>query len=334
MLNQGNEFDCRLKSQRKCRLKRKCEDDDVGEFRTYSPTSTTHKKKKLRVPTSQEQSERLRAAIEKKGNDAGWKPHQIRRELLERRHVYDRRDAQMLHATNPFAGGKWARMLEEAITSRQLNKEMWAVTIIHDSWCLGTYPVLPSPEELADVLRRMWKAIWSRMRGTPYLLQADIAVRRHVHDHRVYVEVHCHGLVWADGGTINLLKQKFPPNKFGAEGMKKKPVRSLLGWLDYLVKDSRLNYLTVENRGFAPGGSSKGWFHYREPQPRRTRQLLMHMVGDLTKPELCSASGEGREVLQEAKRLARAKGWRPSPRVSRESSDAEVEDALDGWEAA
>ncbi len=82
------------------------------------------------------------------------------------------------------------------------------------------------------------------------------------------------------------------------------------GALAYIAKDNRLGYVTVENFKFRAGSSRwKEWFHHREPLTGPKRLLLMNAFGDLTKPELCAASGVGRDVLAEAKRLARAGGY-------------------------
>jgi hypothetical protein len=48
---------------------------------------------------------------------------------------------------------------------------------------------------------------------------------------------------------------------------------------------------------------------HREAIAGPKRQWLIGMIGDLTKPELCSASRAGRVVLQAAKRLAMASGY-------------------------
>ena len=145
----------------------------------------------------------------------------------------------------------------------------------------------------------------------PFLLQADFAVRRVVRGYRATIEVHWHGLVWADKTTIDALKAKFPANKLGAEGMKAKKVYDLAGALTYTTKDPRLGYITVQDRRVEIDPSArKGWFHRRDHLETRHRRMLVIMTGNLTKPELCSASGEGRAVLQQARQIAKRQGYR------------------------
>jgi hypothetical protein len=84
-------------------------------------------------------------------------------------------------------------------------------------------------------------------------------------------------------------------------------VHDLKGALGYIAKDSRVGYVTVKNNIFQTE-RSREWFHHRERHFSRQRQILIGMLGDLTKPEVCSASGPAKLVLQEARRTAKARG--------------------------
>jgi hypothetical protein len=248
----------------------------------------------------------------------GIKDLQLRRAIQEHEEVFSRRQARHLHALNSYSGATWAGFLAEAISTSEVDGTLWFVTIIDDDWILGTNPVEPSPDDLKGLLVRMRRITGLRLRGVPYVLQADFAVRREVGDFRPSVDVHWHGLVWADARQIGALRSKFRANRRGAAGFQARAVYHLPGALAYLTKDTRLGYVTVRNRAFQPESSGgKGWFHHRISLQSRHRQLLLGLVGDLTKPELCSASGAGRGVLQEAKRLAREGGYGSSPVTAR-----------------
>ncbi|WP_407530409.1 hypothetical protein [Methylobacterium oryzisoli] len=149
-----------------------------------------------------------------------------------------------------------------------------------------------------------------RLRGASYLLQADFAVRREVGDFQPYIEVHWHGLLWADARKLDALRVKFGTNRFGAPELRASAVYDLPGSLSYIAKDTRLGYVTVRKRAFCPASNhSEAWFNRRDRLQSRHRRLLIKMVGDLTKPELCTASKAARAILRDAKRLAADQGY-------------------------
>jgi len=291
------------------------EDDSSGSDWVVTRDWKTKKRKRLKLPSDSEQAELLRTAIEKKLKGGGESGVRLRCAMREYRHVYDRRDRQELHALNPYAGAIWAAALEEAVAATGIEGQAWFVTIIDDAWSLGTtiysYSIGPSPEALSDVLKQMRRTTGLRLRGVPFLLQADFAVRRVVGHWEPSIEVHWHGLVWTDKATIGVLQKRFPANKIGAPGMKAKAVYGLSGALAYAVKDSRLGYVTVQNRHHGMDSSNrKRWFHHRDTLQSRHRWMLVGMTADLTKPELCSASGEGRIVLRKALQIVKEQGYR------------------------
>jgi hypothetical protein len=207
--------------------------------------------------------------------------------------------------------------LYEAIEGTDFDNTPWIVTIIGD-WMFSIFPRNPTEPDLRLMLSRMRRAARRELRGVPYLLQADFAVRRQTVGYRIAIEVHWHGLIWATAKQIEALKKRLPANRFGAARFHARAVYDLGGALRYVTKDTRFGYRTVKNFGFQPGSRhEKEWFQRREPIYGPQRRLLIAMVGTLTKPELCAASGEGRVVLQEAKRLAKDRGYGTSLDPSR-----------------
>jgi hypothetical protein len=110
---------------------------------------------------------------------------------------------------------------------------------------------------------------------------------------------------------IEALKKRLPANRFGATRFHARAVYDLGGALRYVTKDTRFGYRTAKNFGFQPGSRhEKEWFQRRESIYGPQRRLLIAVTGNLTKLDLCAASGIGRVVLQAAKRLARERGYR------------------------
>jgi transposase len=105
-----------------------------------------------------------------------------------------------------------------------------------------------------------------------------------------------------------------PANRLAGPGFLAKRVYDLPGALTYSTKDTRLGYITVENRRFQPDSAQwRRWFQHREALSGPKLRLLLGALGDLTKPQLCVSSGAGRGVLREAKRLAQAQGYKRLP---------------------
>ena len=97
--------------------------------------------------------------------------------------------------------------------------------------------------------------------------------------------------------------------------MRAKAVYDRPGALTYTTKNPRLGYITVQDRRVEIDPSArKGWFHRRDHLETRHRRMLVTLTGDLTKPELCTASGEGNTVLQHARRIVKKQGYRPPSR--------------------
>jgi hypothetical protein len=283
--------------------------DGKGDMRPGKQSKPAYKRKPLRIPTDAEQAELLQLAIEKQLAARGIKGAALRQELREWEHVLDKTHARNLHALNPFTGGRWAQILNNAVEEVSPDGEVWTVTIIDDDWMFSTYPSGPTEHDLRRMLSRMRCAVRPGLRGVSYLLQSDFAVRRHIVSNRLAIEVHWHGLVWATADQIATLQRRFQAGRFGADRLHAEVGYNLLGWLRYSTKDPRLGYNTVKNFGFQPGSRNwKEWFQHREPLSASKRWLLLAMIGDLTKPELCAASGVGLAVLRKARRMAKARG--------------------------
>jgi hypothetical protein len=294
-------------SPRKDGRRPECARDDNGDTRAGKQSKPAYKRKPLWVPTDAEQAELLQLAIEKQLLSQGIKGLALRQELREREHVFSKTHARYLHALNPYAGAKWAEIVSQTIAEVGTTKDLWSVTIIDDDWTFGTYPFGPTERDLRWMLSRMRKVVQRRLRGRSYLLQADFAVRRHLVNNRLAVEVHWHGLVWATAEQIVALRSRFQADRFGADRLHAEVGYDLPGWLRYSTKDTRLGYNTVKNFGFQPGSRhQKEWFQHRQPLSASKRWLLIAMIGNLTKPELCAASGVGLAVLRKARRIAKA----------------------------
>jgi hypothetical protein len=298
-------------SKRKCRQRRIGERDGNGDGYEVAQPKPKRKRKPLRIPTNAEQSELLHVAIEDELVTRGFKGCALKQELRNYEHVFSATRARHLHALNPYAGVKWATALADAIAEQGGKGTLWTVTIISDDWMIDPYRQGSLERTLRFLLRRMRPAARRGLRGVSYLLQADFALRRHVFHHRLCIEIHWHGVVWATADQIEAIKRRFPANQFGADGFDAEETDDLTGWLGYATKDTRLGYSTVKNLELCPRSRRwKEWFQHREAISGPKRQWLLAMMGDLTKPELCSASGSGLAVLREAKRLARERGYR------------------------
>jgi hypothetical protein len=298
-------------SQRKCRCRRIGEHDDDGEGDKVGQPKPKRKRKPLKIPTNAEQSEFLQKAIEKELVTRGFKGCALKQELRDYEHVFSASRARQLHALNPYAGAKWAKAVDEAIAERGSEGTFWTVTIVSDDWMIDPNREGSLERALRFILRRMRAVARRGLRGVSYLLQADFALRRHVFHHHQCIEIHWHGVVWATADQIKAVKRRFPVNRFGADGFAAERADNLPGWLGYAAKDTRLGYVTVRNFRFRPQSRHwKAWFQHREAIAGPKRQWLIAMIGNLTKPELCSASGDGLAVLREAKRLARERGYR------------------------
>jgi hypothetical protein len=301
-------------SPRNHRPRRQCDTDDKGSRHAVVRSKTTGEKTELKPPTNAEQSELLQAAIEQGLRDRGFKLAALQQEIREWVHVFCRTRARYLHVLNPFAGERWSGILHEVIEATDFDVTPWMVTIIADDWMFSTYPHGPSERDLRRMLSRMRRAVQRGLRGAPYLLQADFAVRPYAGSRRVAIEVHWHGLVWATAQQIATIKKRFPANRFGAERFCARDTYDLPGAIGYMAKDTRFGYRTVKNFGFQPGSRhQKAWFQYREAIYGPQRRLLIEMTGNLTKLDLCAASGAGLKVLRDAKRLARERGYRTLP---------------------
>lgn len=315
----GEHIQCQQPSQRTQRRWRQCENDGSGTKHDGSSSKETEKAK-LKPPTNAEQSELLQAAIEKGLRANGVKGVALRQEMREWEHAFSKSYTRYLHALNPYARDKWSGMLQGVIERTAFDDTPWMVTIIADDWMFNTSPRGPSEHDLRRMLSRMRKAVQRGLRGTPYLLQADFAVRRYEGSRRVAIEVHWHGLVWAAAKEIAAIKKRFPATRFGADRFHATGTYDLSGAIDYMAKDTRFGYRTVKNFGFQPGSRhQKEWFQFREAIYGPQRRLLIAMTGNLTKPDLCAASGVGLAVLQEAKRLAKSQGWRTIPVMARQT---------------
>ncbi|MBD2747785.1 hypothetical protein IC232_13860 [Microvirga sp. BT688] len=298
-------------SQRKQLPRRQWENDEGGTKQVTSAPTTKSEKGRLKPPTNAEQSELLQAAIESGLRDKGLKELAIRQEVREWEHVFSKSYARHLHALNPYARERWSGILQEVIDGTAFDNTPWMVTIIADDWMFSTYPRRPSESDLRWVLSRMRKAVQRGLRGAPYLLQADFAVRRYEGSRRVAIEVHWHGLVWATAKQIAAIKKRFPATRFGADRFHARDIYDLRGAIGYMAKDTRFGYRTVKNFGFQPGSQhQKKWFQFREAIYGPQRRLLIAMIGNLKKPDLCAASGMGLRVLRQAKQLARDRGYR------------------------
>jgi hypothetical protein len=141
----------------------------------------------------------------------------------------------------------------QAIAAENIEGTIWMVIIIEDDWLLSTFPNRLPERALRFVLRRMRSVVRQRLRGVPYLLQSDLAVRRHVYDHKLCVEVHWHGLFWATASQIKSLKKRFSASRFGADGLDAEEVYDLTGALSYNTRDTRLGCAIVRNLTFRPG---------------------------------------------------------------------------------
>ncbi|MGF9760554.1 hypothetical protein AAII07_35735 [Microvirga sp. 0TCS3.31] len=275
--------------------KRRYKPDDFDATLPSIPKAKREKKKVV-VPSNFEQYELLIAAWEKAGE----------RRPIEKCRPYSKQQANLLYAMNPWAGDRWAGYLHEAIEEADAEETLWFVTIVSDDFVIPNYfAIEPTADDLKRMLKRMRLATSPQLRPHPFLLQADVALRREIHDFRKVVEAHYHGYLWATRSQISRLTERFGTTVIGAPSFKAKKVYDLPGAFSYSSKDGRLGYSTWRTTD-----RKQEWIHGREPLSPTTRRLLTDLFNDLTKPELCISSGLGTQVLRRAKQLATTYGYR------------------------
>ena len=247
---------------------------DYQEKEVRARASSTSRRRRFQVPSNQEQFLLVQKA------------------LIERRHARQRRQcshamARQLVASNPWAGDLWVRCLEEALLTQSVQPTFF-VTVFDGQFevdesrlrggLAGTW--------LADTLPQLSSTVRNRFRGVPFLLQLDLAIHRHGRQYRSVVCPHWHGLAWGSRRKVGAIMSKFGTGFGGAPGGRKSPIYNLRGALDYLAKDTRAQYVTVPPREDNHGAR----FHHTETVTLRHRRLLLEILDEWAKPELCVGS--------------------------------------------
>ena len=309
-------------------------DDDHDAFLAAQFKQDAHPKiqlkkprRQFKLPTHREQYELLARAVRKdleEIREFGDEPDQ--REECDHPFAFSVRmlpfkkaNRHRLAALNPWAGVAWRNHLLNAIAEVAPSDPAHFVTVLEEGWDFPSDQWPIDSSELMARLRTIGRQVRNRLRGLPFLLQLDIAL------HRVAKQpgsrrvcVHFHGLIWGQDDHVSKAMAGFKPGFLGAPGGLSERVYDLRGALAYMSKDPRSAYVSYRKRQpWKPDQPLSRLFSHREPLTRGNRRFLLNLFGDLTKPQLCIASGVGEEVLRRAKALAQAKALPRSARKAK-----------------
>ncbi len=210
-------------------------------------------------------------------------------------------------AMNPWAGARWADILERVHSTLAPEGRTYFVTVFDQDFdtAVGELACTRPYDRLAGQLERIQRIARNRFRGVDFFLQLDLAFQRLPRESRTLACFHWHGLAWGKPTQIASALAKFPIGFGGADGGRKKEVYDLAGALRYIAKDTRCRYVTVP----AKRGQDGSTFHHREPLFGPQRLVQLSLFRDWAKPELCIGSGLGANLLARAKKLAQREGF-------------------------
>ena len=272
------------------------------------PQDTKAKKaRKYRLPSENEQFRSLRAAVKKDAMEELAYGHEWR--IARRMKPLGYSQRHRLYAMNPWAGKKWAQLIEQSLDANQARDGAYFVTVFREDWDFETDREARSSEELMDRVKAAQRLVRNHLRGLDFLLQLDVGLHRYARSFGRRVCVHFHGIVWGSRAKICQAMKRFGVGYSGAKGGKAKPVETWPRTVRYISKDTRAAYVSFRRNAFSPDPRPPRLFGFREPLTRANRRFLLQLFGSLTKPELCLGSGKGAEILRHARQLAKIGGW-------------------------
>ncbi|MBL0407245.1 hypothetical protein JKG68_25275 [Microvirga aerilata] len=279
-------------------------------------TGIPRKRKPVAIPSNHEQLEKLERAarfMTKRRCDVSER---------ERRRVEERwldglgyRERKYLHALNPWAGEIWASLLKSGYEQYQDDDPHFAVTILDNGWDLlindFTYC---EPRDLKCIIQQMRKQLQAAFRNASYLFMIDVSVERQARVHRNQRRfcLHLHGIVWLDRRKLRRAKRYFAGGHYKAPALRTKQMYDPEGWLKYASRDPRLgNHWYRAQLDF-----EERYNRYNEHLYSGQRQHLLRLFRNVTKPDLCIASGIGRKIKLYALRAAKDCSYRLPERES------------------
>lgn len=287
--------------------KRECVSESGEPWKTVRVTlKPKRKREKYKLPTPAAQVEKLEKAYR-------WRFKQTRGGRLVGPvggdfEFFRRPRSNLLYALNPYAQELWSGYLASAANEIGADGLAWhAVTVFSEKWDFDDFLAGEPENSLQSFLTIQGRLIRNRFRGHDFLFFADFGIHRLPGQHRYVRCPHWHGIVLGDDHRLDAIADTFGPGFGGAPGCKFKPVdekkSGLSGWLSYMVKDPRAQYVTFKRED----GKVR---HVREPMTAPNQNATLEFYGDFTKPELAIASGLGAKVLRRARARAMRKGYR------------------------
>ena len=209
---------------------------------------------------------------------------------------------------NPWAGDFWVKYLEQAYNELSLPLKAYFVTVFDHDFEIPFSDVDYGNrrELLVRHLPRIQAAVRNRFRGVPFFLELDLAIHRHSRRSKRILSLHFHGLAWGSEKKVAKVLAKFQPGLGGAEGGQKSRVYDLAGALRYIAKDTRCQYATIPANPFA---GIRRAYHHRERMYGPKRLMMLDLLDDWAKPELCIGSKIGSKLLKRAIAIAKGKGY-------------------------
>jgi hypothetical protein len=288
----------------------------ASELSSNAKGGSQHKRKPVVIPTNHEQLEKLERAARYMSN------RQCEISDRQRRRVKEGwldglayRDRYSLHALNPWAGELWSRWLHTAYEQYQGDDPHFAVTVLDKGWDLSVKDfAFTDPTDLRRVIQTIRKQLQAAFRGASYLFMVDVSVERqaHVYQNERRLCLHLHGVVWLDRRKLRAAKRYFAGGHYKAPALKTKFMYDSAGWLNYASRDQRLG-----NHWYrVPLDFEERYKRRDEHLYSGQRQHLLRLFHNVTKPDLCIASGIGKQIKLEALQSAKARGYQVPDRES------------------
>jgi hypothetical protein len=207
------------------------------------------------------------------------------------------------------------------------------VTIIDDAWLFSVYPREPSERDLRWMSAGCGGPFAEVSGVSPYLLQADFAVRRHEAGHR---DRHRGALAWFSlgerGAKIDAMKKRFRLIASGLTAFTLATIYDLTGALALHHQGYPLWLPDCKNFGFQRGSRHwKEWFQHREADlgPKRLAADRDDRQPDETRTLCCIKGGPDSSARGQA--TGKGSGLSSHPRCGLSASvSAEISTAMLG----
>jgi len=214
--------------------------------------------------------------------------------------------ANKLGCLNPFAGERWAdQLFSIPMPKIEPPSQLCCITILPLVGVIDLN-IMRTAEELNRQFLMTCAKVQQKCRNVAagkfgFLLGLEASIIL-VNGRNRLLAIHVHGLAWGELPLVKAVLKKLPRTVAGARGGKAKVCENRQRWLRYISKDARLK--SIRNQD-----SDRKWLRTFSQHLTKDDQLtLIEAFGDLRKPEMFFASGEGVKVLSAARRKAAANG--------------------------